>query len=51
MFGSDVFNGEIEEFDRELERYHKMLDACGVPPGAQTNIFAGTLWRILNRQR
>ena len=51
VFGSDVFNGEIEEFDRELERYHKMLDACGVPPGAQTNIFAGTLWRILNRQR
>jgi predicted TIM-barrel fold metal-dependent hydrolase len=50
VFGSDVFNGEIEEFDRELERYHKMLDACGVPPDAQANIFAGTLWRILNRK-
>jgi predicted TIM-barrel fold metal-dependent hydrolase len=49
VFGSDVFGGEMEEFDRELERYHKMLDACGVPPEAQANIFAGTLWRILNR--
>jgi len=50
VFGSDVFGGELEEFDRELERYHKMLDACGVPPEAQANIFAGTLWRILNKK-
>jgi uncharacterized protein len=50
VFGSDVFNGELEEFDRELERYHKMLDDCGVPPQAQANIFGGTLWRILNRK-
>lgn len=49
VFGSDVFDGELEEFDRELERYHKMLEACGVPPEAQANIFSGTLWRILNR--
>jgi len=49
VFGSDVFGGELEEFDREVERYHKMLNACGVPPEAQANIFAGTLWRILNR--
>lgn len=51
VFGSDVFNGEIEEFDRELERYHKMLDACDVPKTAQDNIFAGTLWRILHPKR
>src|SRR6266436_3825035 len=50
VFGSDVFNGELEEFDRELERYHKMLDACGVAPEAQANIFGGTLWRILNQK-
>ncbi len=50
VFGSDVFNGELEEFDRALDRYHKMLDACGVPPEGQANIFAGTLWRILNRR-
>jgi len=50
VFGSDVFNGEIEEFDRELERYHKMLDACGVPKAAQDNIFGGTIWRILSSQ-
>jgi uncharacterized protein len=50
VFGSDVFGGELEEFDRELERYHKMLDACGVAPAAQENIFVGTMWRILNRK-
>jgi hypothetical protein len=50
VFGSDIFNGEIEEFDRELERYHKMLDACAVPPEGQSKIFAGTLWNILNRK-
>jgi hypothetical protein len=50
VFGSDVFGGELEEFDRELERYHKMLDACGVSPEAQANIFASTLWKILNRK-
>jgi hypothetical protein len=43
-----VFNGELEEFDREQDRYHKMLDACGVPKAAQENIFGGTVWRILN---
>lgn len=48
VFGSDVFNGELEEFDRGLERYHKLLAACGVSPEAQANIFSGTLWRILN---
>ena len=51
VFGSDVFNGEIEEFDRELERYHKMLDACQVPNAAQENIFGGTIWKILNAQK
>jgi len=50
VFGSDVFGGELEEFDRQLDRYHKMLDACGVSPEAQANIFAGTLWRILSKQ-
>ena len=51
VFGSDIFGGEIEEFDRELERYQKMLDACGVPPEAQANIFGGTMRRILERKR
>jgi predicted TIM-barrel fold metal-dependent hydrolase len=50
VFGSDVFGGELEEFDRELERYHKMLDACGVSPEAQANIFSGTLWRLLSKK-
>jgi predicted TIM-barrel fold metal-dependent hydrolase len=50
VFGSDVFGGELEEFDRELDRYRKMLDACGVSPEAQANIFGGTLWRILNKK-
>ncbi len=49
VFGSDVFEGDLDELDRELNRYHHMLDACGVPAEAQANIFGGTLWRILNR--
>ena len=49
VFGSDVFEGELDEFDRELERYHRMLDQCGVSAAAQANIFGGTLWHILNR--
>lgn len=51
VFGSDVFGGELEEFDRELERYRKMLDACGVAREAQDNIFAGTAWRLLKEKR
>jgi predicted TIM-barrel fold metal-dependent hydrolase len=49
VFGSDVFGGELEEFDRELALYRKMLNANGVSKEAQDNIFGGTLWRILNR--
>jgi hypothetical protein len=48
IFGSDVFEGDLGELERELERYHHMLDACNVSPEAQANIFSGTLWRILN---
>jgi uncharacterized protein len=48
VFGSDIFEGDLAEMDRELERYHHMLDACGVAPEVQANIFSGTLWRILN---
>ncbi len=51
VFGSDVFNGELEEFDREVERYHKMLDACGVSPASQEMIFSGTMWKILNERK
>jgi uncharacterized protein len=43
VFGSDVFGGELEELDRSIERYRKMLNACGVSPDAQANIFSGTL--------
>ncbi|HXB74802.1 MAG TPA: amidohydrolase family protein [Candidatus Acidoferrales bacterium] len=48
VFGSDVFDGDLAELDRALERYHRMLDECAVPAEAQRNIFAGTMWRILN---
>jgi uncharacterized protein len=50
VFGSDVFNGDIGEFDLALSRYHAMLDVCEVPPGAQAMIFSGTMWRILQAQ-
>ncbi|MCZ2073859.1 MAG: amidohydrolase family protein [Bryobacterales bacterium] len=49
VFGSDIFDGEIEEFDRSLDRYRKMLNACGVSKEAQANILSGTMWRILKR--
>lgn len=49
VFGSDVFGGDLDEFDRALDRYRKMLDACGVAKDARANIFSGTLWRILQR--
>ena len=51
VFASDVFDGELDEFDRQIERYHKTLDACGVPPEAQAKIFSGTLWKILNEKK
>jgi predicted TIM-barrel fold metal-dependent hydrolase len=50
VFGSDVFGGDLPEFDRELKRYHEMLDACGVPKQSQEYIFSGTLWHILQQQ-
>ena len=51
LFGSDVFHGDIGEFDRELARYHKMLDACAVPQKDQEMIFSGTMRQILQRQK
>jgi hypothetical protein len=51
VFGSDVFGGDVSEFDRELARYHKMLDACSVSQHAQAMIFSGTMWKILQHQQ
>jgi hypothetical protein len=50
VFGSDVFGGDLEEFDLALQRYHEMLDACQVDQRAQEKIFSGTMWRILQQQ-
>ncbi len=50
IFASDVFGGELEELDRSIERYQRMLNANGVSKEAQANIFGGTLWRILNQK-
>lgn len=51
VFGSDVFGGDLPEFDLGLARYHKMLDACDVPANVQAMIFSGTMWNILQRQQ
>lgn len=51
VFGSDVFNGELEEFDRELGRYQKMFDAGGVREAAQEMIFAGTVLKLPSSQK
>jgi predicted TIM-barrel fold metal-dependent hydrolase len=50
VFGSDVFNGELDEFDAALSRYHAMLRECAVPEKSQEMIFSGTMWRILQDQ-
>ncbi len=50
VFGSDVFGGDVQEFDLALARYHAMLDTCDVPQKAQEMIFSGTMWRILQAQ-
>ena len=50
VFASDVFGGDLQEFDLSLARYHAMLDACEVPESAQAQIFSGTMWRILQEQ-
>jgi hypothetical protein len=51
VYGSDVFNGELGEFDESQARYHAMLDACQVPANVQAMIFSGTMWRILQEQQ
>ena len=50
VFGSDVFGGELGEFDESQARYHAMLDACRVPPAVQAKIFSGTMRHILQQQ-
>jgi hypothetical protein len=51
VYGSDVFNGDLGEFDESQARYHAMLDACQVPANVQAMIFSGTMWRILQEQQ
>lgn len=51
VFGSDIFRGELGEFDDSQARYHAMLDACRVPPNVQAMIFSGTMWHILQEQQ
>ena len=51
VFGSDIFNGELGEFDASQKRYHDMLDACRVPLNVQAMIFSGTMWHILQEQQ
>jgi hypothetical protein len=50
VFGSDVFGGDVQEFDLALARYHAMLNTCEVPQRSQEVIFSGTMWRILQAQ-
>lgn len=50
VFASDIFGGELEELDRSLDLYRRMLKANGVSQEAQDNIFGGTLWRLINKK-
>jgi hypothetical protein len=51
VFGSDVFQGELGEFDAGQKRYQEMLDTCRVPQNVQAMIFSGTMWRVLQEQQ
>ena len=51
VFGSDIFQGELGEFDASQKRYHEMLDTCRVPQNVQAMIFSGTMWHILQEQQ
>jgi uncharacterized protein len=51
VFGSDIFQGDLGEFDAGQKRYHEMLDTCRVPQNVQDMIFSGTMWRILQEQQ
>jgi hypothetical protein len=51
VYGSDIFRGELGEFDESQARYHAMLDACRVAPQVQAMIFSGTMWHILQEQQ
>jgi uncharacterized protein len=51
VYGSDIFRGELGEFDESQARYHAMLDACRVSPQVQAMIFSGTMWHILQEQQ
>jgi len=50
VFGSDVFGDNLDEFDRELDLYRKLLQTCGVSAASQEKIFSGTLWKVLNQK-
>ena len=51
VFGSDIFQSELGEFDASQKRYHEMLETCRVPQNVQDMIFSGTIWRILQEQQ
>ena len=46
--GSNFLSGNLDEFDRELDLYRKLLRACGVSAASQVKNFSGTRWRVLN---
>jgi len=50
VFGSDIFGGELEEFDRSLERYQRLLHQCALDERVRRSIMAGTMWKILGAQ-
>ncbi len=51
LFASDIFWGELDEFDRSLERHRRMLEICGVDAATRQAILGGTAWRLLSQRR
>ncbi len=51
VFASDIFWGELGEFDRSLERHRRMLEVCGVDAVTRQAIMGGTAWRLISERR
>lgn len=51
VFASDIFNGELTEFDRSLDRYRRMMEACELNTATRNAIMSGTAWRLIAKRR
>jgi predicted TIM-barrel fold metal-dependent hydrolase len=49
-FEKIVFGTDNDPLDVALDRYKKVMDACGVPDAVRAKVLSQTIWRKLHRQ-